>query len=60
MWCVDGIASLTGSETFIEISDRAAMADDALLGMWVVILGLAAWVVCKIVTRSLTKSRTQH
>jgi hypothetical protein len=51
MWCVDGFASLAEGEAFIEISDRAAMADDALLGMWVVLLGLAAWCVCKLVLR---------
>jgi hypothetical protein len=51
MWCVDGFASLAEGGTFIEISDRAAMADDALLGMWVVILGIAAWVIYKVITR---------
>jgi uncharacterized membrane protein len=57
MWCVDGFASLAEGETFIEISDKAAMADDALLGIWVVLLGLAFWAICRVVTYAITKSR---
>jgi hypothetical protein len=57
MWCVDGFASIAEGETFIEISDKAVMADDALLGMWVVLLGLAAWCVCKIVLRFASGNR---
>lgn len=58
MWCVDGFASLAEGETFIEISDRTAMADDALLGMCVVLLGLAVWVVCKLIAAA--RSRAQR
>lgn len=43
MWCVDGIACLIGGEPFIEIADTAAMLDDLVLGLVVVIVGLAAW-----------------
>jgi hypothetical protein len=57
MWCVDGFASLAEGETFIEISDKAGMTDDALLGMWVVVLGLAAWCVYKLVTRFASNRR---
>ncbi|MDR1213049.1 MAG: hypothetical protein LBK54_03015 [Propionibacteriaceae bacterium] len=45
MWCVDGLAALTAGESFIELSDRAVMADDALLGAAVLGLGLVAWAV---------------
>lgn len=45
MWSVDGIASLVEGESFVELSDSAAMADDALLGLCVLVLGLAAWAV---------------
>jgi hypothetical protein len=45
MWSVDGIANLLGGESFIEISDRAAMSDDALLGVCVVALGIVVWLV---------------
>jgi hypothetical protein len=57
MWCVDGVASLAEEGTFIEISDKAAMADDALLGVWVVVLGLAAWLIYKVVTSFAGRSR---
>lgn len=43
MWCVDGINGLIEEEGFIEIADTAAMLDDAILGLIVVIVGLAAW-----------------
>ena len=49
MWCVDGFASLAEGEPFVELSDTAAMADDALLGLCVVVLGLAAWGVLRLV-----------
>lgn len=45
MWCVDGVANLLEGETFIELADPAAMADDALLGAVVVACGLAVWAV---------------
>ncbi|MDR2162365.1 MAG: hypothetical protein LBO70_00245 [Clostridiales Family XIII bacterium] len=60
MWCVDGFASLAEGEAFIEISGKAAMADDALLGMCVVLLGLVVWAVCKAVAHFSDRSRAQH
>ena len=45
MWCVDGINGLIEGEGFIEIADTAAMLDDAVLGLVVVAVGLAAWAV---------------
>ena len=45
MWCVDGINGLIEGEGFIEITDTAAMFDDAVLGLVVVVIGLAAWVI---------------
>ena len=48
MWCVDGIACLIEGEAFIEIADTAAMLDDAVLGIVVVIVGLAVWAVINI------------
>ncbi|MBR2790136.1 MAG: hypothetical protein IKD70_05905 [Eggerthellaceae bacterium] len=49
MWCVDGFACLAEGEAFIELADTAAMADDALLGLFVVILGLVIWAIVLIV-----------
>ena len=47
MWCVDGFACLAEGEPFVELVDTAAMADDALLGLCVVVLGLVVWgIVC--------------
>ena len=43
MWCVDGVAKLMDGEAFIEVVDTAAMFDDAVLGLFVVVVGLAAW-----------------
>jgi len=43
MWCVDGFAALAEGESFVELSDRATVRDDALLGVCVVALGLAVW-----------------
>lgn len=45
MWCVDGIASLIEGGPFIEIYDQAAIFDDTLLGLVVVVAGFAAWVI---------------
>lgn len=45
MWCVDGIAELMAGEAFIEVVDTAVMFDDALLGLFVVAVGLAAWAI---------------
>ena len=59
MWCVDGINGLIEGEGFIEITDTAAMFDDAVLGLVVVVIGLAAWViylVAKDPKRALRKS----
>lgn len=52
MWCVDGFACLAEGEAFIELSDAAAMTDDALLGLCVVGLGLVAWAVVYFVKRN--------
>ena len=49
MWCIDGVACLAEGEPFVELTDAAAMADDALLGICVVALGLAAWMVVRFV-----------
>jgi hypothetical protein len=49
MWCVDGVNGLITDEGFIEISDTAAMLDDAILGLVVVAVGLAAWAVYLVV-----------
>ena len=47
MWCVDGFACLAEGEPFVELVDTAAMADDALLGLCVVVLELVVWgIVC--------------
>ncbi|MGI6221481.1 MAG: hypothetical protein ACOYIP_06415 [Coriobacteriales bacterium] len=59
MWCVDGFAGLIGGEGFIELSDKAAMLDDAALGALVVVVGLAAWAVYLLVTKARAKS-AQH
>ena len=48
MWCVDGFASVIEGGPFIELADAAQMADDALLGIVVVAVGLAVWAVCRI------------
>lgn len=45
MWAVDGIACLIEGEAFIEIVDKAAMLDDAILGFLVVVVGLVAWMI---------------
>lgn len=47
MWCIDGVACLAEGEPFVELSDAAAMADDALLGICVVALGIVAWLVVR-------------
>lgn len=52
MWCVDGFFSLSEGEPFIELVDPVAMADDALLGLWVVVLGLIVWGIVLLVKRS--------
>ena len=51
MWCVDGFAGLIEGEGFIELSDKAAMLDDAALGALVVVVGLVAWAVYLLATR---------
>lgn len=63
MWTVDGINGLIEGEGFIEITDTAAMLDDAVLGLLVVIVGLAAWavyLVAKDPKRVLRKSLVRH
>ena len=45
MWLVDGMYRLLDGEAFIEIADAAVMFDDAMLGLLVAIIGLAAWTV---------------
>lgn len=59
MWTVDGINGLVEGEGFIEIADSAAMFDDAMLGILVVVAGLAVWAIYLVVTdpkRVLSKS----
>ncbi len=56
MWCVDGIASLIEGNGFIELADGAVMRDDALLGIVVVVVGLAAWAVYLLVVNRNRKS----
>ena len=51
MWCVDGFACLAEGEGFIELSDSAAMADDALLALCVVVLGLVIWGIVLLIKR---------
>ena len=48
MWCVDGFASVLEGGPFIELADAAQMADDALLGIVVVAVGLAVWAAYRI------------
>jgi hypothetical protein len=55
MWSVDGIASLVEGEAFVELADTAAMADDALLGLCVLVLGLLAWLVVLLVKRAASR-----
>jgi hypothetical protein len=43
MWVVDGIACVLEGEAFVELADAAAMTDDALLGICVVVLGIIVW-----------------
>ncbi|MDR1833755.1 MAG: hypothetical protein LBQ92_03775, partial [Propionibacteriaceae bacterium] len=43
MWCVDGIAALAQAEPFLDFSDPAVIADDSLLGLAVIALGLVVW-----------------
>lgn len=49
MWCVDGVNGLVQGEGFIEITDASVMLDDAVLGIVVVAVGLAAWALYLIV-----------
>ena len=51
MWSVDGFAAVAEGEAFVELADTTAMADDALLGLCVVLLGLAVWGIVFIVNR---------
>lgn len=51
MWCVDGFASMAEGESFIEVADTAAMADDALLGVCVVVLAIIAWGIVNLIKR---------
>jgi hypothetical protein len=47
MWVVDGIACVLEGEPFVELTDAAAVTDDALLGVCVVILGIVVWAVAR-------------
>jgi len=58
MWCVDGFSELAGGAPFIELSEQEAVADDALLGACVVVLGLAAWFVFRIIKKRLLTKAT--
>lgn len=46
MWCVDGIASVAGGEGFFDIS-----GEDAILGVIIIALGLAAFGVLSMIER---------
>ena len=48
---VDGFACLAEGEAFIELTDTTAMADDALLGLCVVVLGLVIWGIVLLIKR---------
>lgn len=50
MWSVDGIASLAEGGPFVEVSDTAVMFDDAVLGLLVLTVGLAAWALWLVVS----------
>lgn len=43
MWCVDEVANLVNGEPVLNWGDATAMADDACLGVLIVIAGLAVW-----------------
>lgn len=58
MWCGDGFACLAEGEAFVELTDTAAMADDALLGVCVVALGLIVWGIICLVKRNSNSSAT--
>ena len=58
MWCVDGFACLAEGESFVELTDISAVADDALLGVCVVALGLAAWLVVRLVSKKTLTTAT--
>ena len=58
MWCVDGFACLAEGEPFVELTDAAAMTDDALLGGCVVLLGLVAWLVIHFVAKKKAEAAT--
>jgi hypothetical protein len=51
MWTVDGIVGLIEEGAFIELSDTAVMADDALLGATVLVGGVIIWGIANIVSR---------
>ena len=51
MWCVDGFAAVAQGGPFIELTDTAAMMDDMLLGICVVVLGAIAWGIINVVQR---------
>ena len=52
MWSIDGFFALSEGEPFVELADSAAMADDALLGICVVVLGLVVWGITLFIKRS--------
>ncbi len=59
MWCVDGIASLLEGESFIEIANTTVMANDALLGGVVVLVGVAVWAIYLLVS-NLSKRKSDR
>jgi hypothetical protein len=52
MWVVDGIACVLEGEPFVELTDTAVMADDALLGVCVVVLGIVVWAIARVYNNS--------
>jgi hypothetical protein len=49
MWLVDLVAVSLSGEAFIDLSDRAATVDDALLGGSVLVLAVFAWFMVRLV-----------
>jgi hypothetical protein len=58
MWSVDGIAALAEGGPFVELADKSAVKDDAVLGAYVLLLGLAVWGVYLLARKAAASSRT--
>jgi len=51
MWVVDLVAVTLAGDAFVDLSDRAAVLDDALLGVSVLALALAVWTAIRLIGR---------